>query len=166
MTDSPTFLLDANVFIEAARRYYAFDLLPQFWAALIDHAERERLLSIDRVKVELERGKDDLAGWAKAKFSFAFASTDRAEVAQEFGRLMRWTQGQKQFQNAAKEKFAKDADGWLVAFAKVEGMTLVTHEQSKPESRNRVMIPDVCKVANVPVVDTFQMLRALGVTFA
>ena len=27
------YVLDANVFIEAARRYYAFDLVPRFWTA-------------------------------------------------------------------------------------------------------------------------------------
>ena len=76
--------------MEAARRYYAFDLLPQFWTALIDHAKDKRVLSIDRVKGEIERGKDDLADWVKAEFSFAFASTDRPDVALEFGVLMRW----------------------------------------------------------------------------
>jgi hypothetical protein len=28
--DGATYVLDANVFIEAARRYYAFDLAPPF----------------------------------------------------------------------------------------------------------------------------------------
>ena len=67
--------------------------------------------------------------------------------------------------DAAKEKFAKDVDGWLVAYAKVEGLTLVTHEASAPNAQNRVPIPNVCKIADVPCVDTFQMLRALGVRF-
>ncbi|MHB9112955.1 MAG: DUF4411 family protein, partial [Thermoleophilia bacterium] len=40
------YLLDANVFIEAANRYYAFDLVPAFWQALIDHATNGELLSI------------------------------------------------------------------------------------------------------------------------
>ena len=30
MADEPTYVLDANVFIEASRRYYAFDLAPRF----------------------------------------------------------------------------------------------------------------------------------------
>ena len=29
--DERRHLLDANVFIEAAKRYYAFDLAPSFW---------------------------------------------------------------------------------------------------------------------------------------
>lgn len=31
MTASCAFVLDANVFIEAHRRYYAFDIAPFFW---------------------------------------------------------------------------------------------------------------------------------------
>lgn len=36
MNEGPTcYLLDANVLMEAARRYYAFDIAPGFWQALI-----------------------------------------------------------------------------------------------------------------------------------
>lgn len=56
MTDDPVYVLDANVFIQAARRYYAFDLAPAFWRALVDHASEGRVQSIDRVLRELERG--------------------------------------------------------------------------------------------------------------
>jgi hypothetical protein len=29
------YVLDADVFIEASRRYYAFDIAPKFWDSLI-----------------------------------------------------------------------------------------------------------------------------------
>ena len=45
-----TYVLDANVFIEAARRYYAFDLAPKFWESLVLHAADGRIQSIDRIK--------------------------------------------------------------------------------------------------------------------
>jgi len=32
------YILDANVFIEATRRYYAFDLAPKFWDSLVHYA--------------------------------------------------------------------------------------------------------------------------------
>lgn len=63
--EGPEFVLDANVFIEAARRYYAFDLAPGFWESLIHYAKNGRIRSIDRVKQELERGKDQLAEWGQ-----------------------------------------------------------------------------------------------------
>lgn len=42
------YLLDANVFIEAAQGYYAFELAPGFWQALLYHAVNGRIQSIDR----------------------------------------------------------------------------------------------------------------------
>lgn len=46
------YLLDTNVFIEAARRYYSFDIAPAFWTALLYYAEKGNLHSIDKVKDE------------------------------------------------------------------------------------------------------------------
>ena len=63
MASARVFLLDANVFIEAKRRYYAFDLCPGFWDCLIWHHGAARIQSIDRVRQELERGGDDLSDW-------------------------------------------------------------------------------------------------------
>ncbi|RLC47353.1 MAG: DUF4411 domain-containing protein, partial [Candidatus Coatesbacteria bacterium] len=70
------YVLDANVFIEASRRYYAFDLVPKFWEILVEYASNGRILSIDRIRKELGRGKDDLAAWVEKDFRNAFASTD------------------------------------------------------------------------------------------
>ncbi|HOV61693.1 MAG TPA: DUF4411 family protein, partial [Candidatus Hydrogenedentes bacterium] len=75
------FLLDASVFIQAAQRYYAFDLAPGFWEALITHAEKQDLCSIDRVRDELLRGNDDLAEWAREKFRDYFMSTNASHSA-------------------------------------------------------------------------------------
>ncbi|HDS84095.1 MAG TPA: DUF4411 family protein, partial [Phycisphaerales bacterium] len=74
------YLLDANVFIEASRRYYAFDLAPGFWENLIRYSNTNQVLSIDRIKIELEKGKDELAEWAKHKFHHAFVSTNETET--------------------------------------------------------------------------------------
>jgi hypothetical protein len=65
VTGDTVYVLDANVFIEAARRYYAFDVAPTFWTGLVHHATQGRIKSIDKIKQELERGNDDLAEWIK-----------------------------------------------------------------------------------------------------
>ena len=54
------FVLDANVFIQAKRRFYAFDFCPGSWDMLIWHQQHERLCSIDKVQNEILRGGDDL----------------------------------------------------------------------------------------------------------
>ena len=163
MTASRTYVLDANVFIEAARRYYAFDIAPLFWQMLIDHADNGQVLSIDRVKVELERGKDNLAEWANGGFHEFFASTDDGEVTTAYQRMMVWSQGQSQFTDAAKAEFARVPDAWLVAYALAKGCVVVMHEQFSPNARARILIPNACQAFNVEYVDTFQMMRALEV---
>ncbi len=164
--DGATYTLDTNVFIEAARRYYAFDLAPPFWESLVLHAANGRVHSIDRVKEELERGKDELATWAKDHFSDAFTSTDEGDIIVSYSEVMGWVQAQDQFSDAAKADFADGADGWLVAYAMSKSRILVTHEVLDPGIRRKVPIPNVCDAFGLSYVDTFAMLRELGVRFS
>jgi hypothetical protein len=161
--DAAAFVLDADVFITAKNRYYAFDLAPGFWNSLIHHSGSGRILSIDYVKGELEKGKDQLAQWAKNDFSHAFISTDEGDVQESYKEIMTWVQGQNQFSDAAKADFARGADGWLVAYAKAKGCIVVTLETINPEIKRKVPIPNVCQAFGVQFVDTFEMLRRLGV---
>jgi len=49
-TPSPVYVLDTNVFVQAHRRHYAFDICPGFWDCLIHHHQTGRIVSIDRVR--------------------------------------------------------------------------------------------------------------------
>lgn len=160
-------MLDANVFIQAARGYYAFDLAPAFWQALVDHASNGRLLSIDRVKDEIELGKDKLADWVASAFGTWFASTNEADVLGAYAVAMRWAQAEVQYSEAAKAEFAdtKNADAWLIAYAQAKGSVIVTLEQPDPNVRRKIPIPNVCESLGIPYLDSFAMLRALGVRF-
>jgi hypothetical protein len=163
VTASRTYVLDANVFIEAHRRYYAFDIAPPFWQMLIDNANNGRVLSIDRVGGELKRGNDELADWARCSFHEFFASTDDEEVIAAYRQIMVWSQGQAQFTDAAKAEFARAPDSWLVAYALAKGCVLVTHEEFHRDIKVRIPIPNACRASGVEYIDTFQMMRELGV---
>lgn len=165
MTASFAYVLDANVFIEAARRYYAFDIVPAFWQALTKLASNGRVMSIDRVKAELVRGKDELAEWADGQFHQWFVSTNDVDLLDAYRQIMIWAQSQSQFTDEAKAEFARadNADAWMVAYGSAKGCIVVTHEQLDPNVRRRIPIPNVCHAFGVSYVDTFQMLRALGV---
>jgi hypothetical protein len=167
MGATPRYAIDANVFIEAKRRYYAFDLCPGFWAALLWHQARGQVGSIDRVRAELERGADDLWDWVSGVMPVTcFASTDVPEVVGAYSDVVAWVQAQPQLRPEAKADFVAGADGWLIAYAKANGFVLVTHEQPAPQARNTVPIPNVCDALRVPFVDTFDMLRALATVFS
>jgi hypothetical protein len=157
--------IDANVFIEAAKRYYAFDLVPGFWDSLTNLVAQGRVSSIDRVNREIK--EDDVREWIDKKGGFAggFASTDDPTVIDIYRQIMTWVNAQAQFLPAAKSEFARGADGWLIAYAKVHGLTVVTHEVLAPAVKRKVPIPNVCLVLEVPYRDTFQMLRVLGISF-
>lgn len=161
--EGATYLLDANVFIEAARRYYAFDVVPSFWNVLIKLAKEGKVESIDRVKEELLRGKDNLADWIRKHFSEAFASTDNEQVIDCYREIISWAKKQDKYQESAKKLFAEGADGWLVAYAYCKDRTLVTHEVLNETIRSKLPIPNACKAFNVRFVDTFGMLRKLRV---
>jgi hypothetical protein len=159
------YVLDANVFIEASRRYYAFDLAPGFWNSLIHYANTGQIISIDRIKQELDRGKDNLAQWAGRDFHHAFATTNEDEVVKSYAEIMNWVNSQEQFSDAAKAEFANDPDGWLVAYARVKECIVVTHEVPSVEIKRKVPIPNICQAFSVQFIDTFEMLRRLRVKF-
>ena len=164
--DGAVYVLDANVFIEAARRYYAFDIAPPFWENLNHYATTGQIQSIDRIKKELERGKDELAEWATSQFTDAFVSTDKEDIIASYTEVMEWVYAQDQFSDAAKADFAEGADGWLVAYARTKSHIVVTHEVLDPGIRRKVPIPNVCDAFGVSYVDTFKMLRELKVRFS
>lgn len=158
------YLLDANVFIQAHRQYYPFDVCPGFWKALLVHHDKNRVFSIDRVKKEIEDGTDRLKTWANehAPESF-FKKTADKTVVDWFAKTIEWVYAEAQFTPAAKTEYANAADGWLVAYAKSNGFVVVTQEVYNPEIKKKVPIPNVCREFAVKCDNTVAMLRALKV---
>lgn len=166
MTGIYKYTLDANIFIEAHRRYYAFNLCPGFWQALVWHEAGGRLGSIDKVQDELEEGSDELAAWVKNSIpASCFASTAAPNTIACFTQVVSWAQAQVQFNPEAKSEFAGNTDGWLVAHAKANDLVVVTHEVIALDARRRVPIPNVCQAFGVQWIDTFEMLRRLNTKF-
>jgi hypothetical protein len=94
-----------------------------------------------------------------------FHDSNTDDVSSAYAEVVLWVQRSPQFFDRAKAKFATEADGWLVAYSMVNGTVVVTNEQPRPESRNRILLPDVCTHFEVPYNDTFSMLRSLAVRF-
>lgn len=163
---APIYVVDSDVLMQAHRLYYGFPICPAFWDCLLHNHSGGRVLSIDRVKAEIAPG-DALARWVDetAPASFFAATTDTATIA-SFSRLMGWVQAHPQFTDAAKEQFARVADGWLAAFAHTHpNHIVVTMEARAPGAKARVPLPTVCDEAGVTRVNTFEMLEELGARF-
>ncbi|GIW60632.1 MAG: twitching motility protein PilT [Patescibacteria group bacterium] len=161
----PCYVLDTSVFTQAARTYYSFDIAPSFWRALLQHSQARCIVSIDRVKNEIDRSKDQLATWAGNHFHGSFESTADNNVLVAYEHVIQWAMNQSQYTNAAKTEFARadNADAWVVSYAIANGCVVVTQEVSAPGARHKIKIPDVCRAFNVPCIDTFQMMRELGI---
>jgi hypothetical protein len=166
VTTPTPFLLDSDVFIAAKNAYYAFDICPGFWQGILRGYERGAVRSLDRIRNELLLGRkeEDLVQWVTNEVPVAFFLDSNAEdVSSAFADVMLWIQRHGQYFDRAKAKFATEADGWLVAYSMVHGTVVVTNEQPRPGSRNRVALPDVCAQFAVAYKDTFVMMRDLAV---
>ena len=163
-----TYLVDSDVFITAKNLYYSFDICPGFWKSVLHHHREGRVFSVDRVRGELLAGRktEDLVRWVREEVPEGFfVQVDTDAVARAYTDIMMWVQRHPKYFDHAKAKFATGADGWLVAYARVHGATIVTNEQSAPESRKEVKLPNVCDRFGVRCDSTFAMLRALNVHF-
>ncbi|HDH50846.1 MAG TPA: DUF4411 family protein [Nitrospirae bacterium] len=168
MSSARPYLLDADVFIAAKNSYYSFGICPGFWDSLIHHHGEGSVLSIDKVKGELLAGRkdEDLVQWVKSELSARFfIGTDDEAVTSAYADIMLWVQRNPQYLDHAKAKFATEADGWLVAYAMAHEGIVITNEQPRPQSRSRILLPDVCSQFNVTYKDIFFMLRDLAVQF-
>jgi hypothetical protein len=166
MKKSAIFVLDSDVFIAAKNAYYAFDICSGFWNGLLQQHQSGKVFSVSRVRGELMSGRktEDLVQWVQKQVPDSFfLDVDSAGVVAAFAEIMLWAQRHTRYTDGAKAKFATGADGWLVAYARVNGAIVVTNEQPAPDSKSEIKLPDVCAQFAVSAENTFTMLRSLAV---
>ncbi len=151
-----TYLLDANVFIQAKNLHYGLDFCPAFWDWLVDRNEAGIVFSIERVGDEIDAGRDELSEWASARGTGFFLLAD-AEMLAVLGEVSTWATVQS-YEPAAVNAFLQVADYYLVAYALAHGHTVVTHEIAS-NSPKRIKIPDACIGLGIKCVTPFEMLR-------
>lgn len=162
------YLVDSNVFITAKNQYYSFNICPGFWKSIIQHYQKGRIFGLDRVRSELlvYPKTEDLVKWVKSEVpKDFFLPSDAIEIVRAYGNLMLWVDQNLQYSDRAKAKFARGADGWLVAYAQVRPIIVVTNEQPAPDSKRIIKLPDVCNQFGVRWEDTFSMLQSLNIQF-
>lgn len=166
--EGPAYLIDSDVLITAKHSYYAFSICPGFWDSLLHAYESARAHSLDRIRMEIMNGRptDDLIQWVTTTVpSGFFSDSGSPAVVDSFTEIMLWITRHSQFTDAAKAKFASGADGWLVAYARVNGEVVVTNEQPEPNSKKSIKLPDVCNAFGVSLSNTFEMLQSLKVQY-
>jgi len=160
------YILDSNFFIQAHRANYPFDVVPSFWLKIKDLAERELIVSIDKVKEEIYKNDDELSTWCQDQLPANFFK-DSSVAISEYAGLATWANSKNDhFQQRAIEEFLDTdaADAWIIAYAINQNISVLTHEKSEPERKNRIKMPDVCLDHGVSFFTTVEMLRNLGET--
>jgi len=151
-----TYLLDANVFIQAKNLHYGLDFCPAFWQWLLDNNASGRVFSIDKVADEIAAGADELTDWMRNNGNGLFLRTDTRTAAQ-FGKVSTWATGQN-YEPAAINTFLQVADFYLVAHALAGNHVIVTHEVPA-NSNKRIKIPNACIGLDLRFTTPYEMLR-------
>lgn len=158
------YLLDANVFIQAKNLHYRFDFCQAFWDWIILAHQEGIVFSIEAVKQELNKGKPDdpLCQWIdkEALNHFFLPDMQNPSVIKNYQTLANWVNADTHYIQPAKNEFlrADIADAFLVAVAMTDDYIIVTHEKSNPNSKRRILIPDVAKAFNVNCILIYDLL--------
>jgi hypothetical protein len=150
-----TYLLDANVFIQAKNLQYGFDFCPAFWDWLDERAAVSRVASIEKVLDEIKAGGDDLTTWASERAAM-FVAPD-ASVLTSMQAVSQWATTDR-YDAAAVNTFLQVADYYLVAHAHAHGLAVVTHE-IPDNSVKRIKIPNACVALGIKCMTPYEMLR-------
>ena len=152
--------LDSNVFIEANKGPYGFDIAPGFWTFLDEMVNTGRVCSSIMVYYELTAGDDDVANWAKDRRSSGLFMEPDAAVQDRFRAIADYVNGR--YPTHESRRFLSKADPWIIAHAAAEGGTVATLETRVPDNSQKAKIPNVGDQFNVVSRNTYQMLRQLG----
>ena len=159
------FAVDTNYFIQAHRIHYPMDVVPGFWTKTKELADSGRVVSIDKVKVEIFKYEDQLRQWCIDNLPTGFFMDTTSSIA-EYIEITNWANS-KNYTHTALANFmdSKNADAYLIAHCMKNHCTLVTHEISAPDSKKNIKIPDACLAKGVDFVNTIGMFRKLGERF-
>lgn len=151
-----SYLLDANVFIQAKNLHYSFDFCPAFWDWLDVTNGRRCVFSIAHVREELLAGDDELSQWTRQRDGGFFLAPDEA-IVPSLGTVSGWALHGR-YEPAAVSAFLQDTDYYLIAHAHAHGHTVVTHEVPSASTK-KVKIPNACIGVDVRCMSPYEMLR-------
>lgn len=161
------FVLDTNFFIQAHRMTYPLDIFSSYWDKIKELALNGYIISIDKVKKELDENEDELSQWCKNNLPFDFFK-DSTSYMREYTKVVNWAQSMNYHYNTnALTEFMdnKNADAFLIAYVLSDPseLCLVTYEISDPQSKKRIKIPEPCIHFNIKHCNPMEMFRRLSI---
>lgn len=146
------FSLDTSAILDAWVRNYPPDVFPAIWLHMDAAARNGDIFVVDEVRRELERKDDGACKWVKGHEGMIVAIDDEIqrhvlEIMSKYSRLV------------DSRKNRSIGDPWVIALARVRGLTVVTAEKASGNLA-KPKIPDVCRdlgVASGSVIDFFRL---------
>ncbi|MBX7229628.1 MAG: DUF4411 family protein [Burkholderiaceae bacterium] len=157
-----SYLLDANVFIQAKNLYYGLDFCPAFWEWISANNTKGQVISIDKVFDEIIAGEDELTDWVKNVGNTLFRPTNTLVITQ-LTKVSDWAMTQN-YEPGAINDFFQGADYYLIGHALAGTHIVVTHEVVS-NSTKRIKIPNACAGLNVKFMTPYEMLRRENARF-
>ena len=164
------FLIDSNSFMTPYRQYYAFDLVPTYWKELSKCMDTGKIVLLDMVKGEIDKGRDDLAEWVDKQTGFIICNHVNATIIGKYQEILQYVQNCGLYKEQALRNWgsADIADPWLIAAAAVNDYTIITAEVPSsgvsPKTPNKnAKIPDVARVFGVRTENLYYMMRKLEI---
>jgi hypothetical protein len=156
------FLVDANVLIDAARDYYGFQTVPEFWDWL-EYQGSSNTVKIPReIYEEASESSDELGTWLRSErirdCLILDEEVDPALVARAVAEGYASDLSDDEIQKLGRDPF-------LIAHALTASSLrcVVTTEVSKPTRlRANRHLPDVCGAFGIGVCNTFELARRLS----
>jgi len=164
------YCLDTSVYTQAFRTYYAFDIAPPFWKALIALAENGIIISPIAVHEELMKGNDELKQWVKLHREILFIEPD-LKVIEAYRQIVEFANRRYDDAHWIRD-FLAGADPWVIAQAKAYSLIVTTMEGNKSiEDVNKytarflgkIKIPNMCNHFGIKYISTFELLRTLKI---
>lgn len=170
MTKEEIFLVDSNSFMTPFRRYYAFDLVPAYWDAIIEPIKDGKIVVLDMVRDEIAKGEDDLAKWIANVDELKIIQHVNGATVNKYQEVLQFVATSGYYKESAFSTWAQGsvADPWLIASASANGYTLVTEEigtgvLSTKQQQKAAKIPDVAGKFEVKTINIYEMMRRLGI---
>ncbi len=166
------YILDTNTFITPKNSYYANDIVPSFWPALLQEFQNNNVKTIDAVATEIKNGNDNLSTWFQKHIvgqksssgeDYILPASNMQSVVNCYQIVANLVMTSTQYKQVHKSFFLSGADPWIIAAAKAGGHTVVTFEAMPAANTTKVKIPDICKQMDVPFLNLFDMMRKIEI---
>lgn len=155
-----TYIVDTNVLLEAARRYYPMARVPAFWDWLEQQFADEMVATMSMVKDEVDFPQE-VVDWLRQRESDQqLVDESDPSIQDEYRKMAEWLivqpYGPEHIWN-----FLSKVDLWIIAAAKVRKSTVVTQEVPAGPGSKKVRIPDICGHFGVKCINTFELMEEL-----